>query len=322
MKEKNMSYQLDWLTNQIAVGYAPMSYDQLESIKDQGIIGIVNLCEEFTDLHEIEEQFGFEVYYLPTPDECAPDIEEMKKALEWMDEALYLKKKVLIHCRHGHGRTGTFVSAYFLRRGLALKNTEKTLKGSRANPTNYSQWKLLKKYSKQQGQLDAREATIENPSPTVDLFPFFRDYEAILTDAGTEKLDTSICKQPFDLQLVESVYVSHVINSNLSREKRKAVLERAFKAETQKEEAEFICPLFEDDKCLICDRRPLRCHSLPDDKHTHLLDQITTKISKDIFFALTDSFVSEGNLYFSIIDTVSGRFVQQYFQAMRAEGEA
>jgi len=322
MKEKNMSYQLDWLTSQIAVGYAPMSYDQLESIKDQGIVGIVNLCGEFTDLHEIEEDFGFEVCYLPTPDECAPDMEEMKKALEWMDEALYLKKKILIHCRHGHGRTGTFVSAYFLRRGLALKNTEKTLKGSRANPTNYSQWKLLKKYSKQQGQLNARQASIENPSATVDLMPFFRDYEALLADAGTAELDTSLCTQHFDLQLVEAVYVSHVINSNLSQEKRKAVLELAFKADTKGDRSNFTCPLFESGKCLICDRRPLRCHSLPDDEHTQLLDQITTKISKDIFFALTDSFVSEGNLHFSIIDTVSGRFVQQYFQAMRDESGA
>jgi protein-tyrosine phosphatase/Fe-S-cluster containining protein len=319
MKEKNMSYQLTWLTSQIAVGYAPMSYDQLDSIRDQGVVGIVNLCGEFTDLHEIEEQAGFEVYYLPTPDECAPDMEAMRDALEWLDEALYLKKKILIHCRHGHGRTGTFVSAYFLRRGLALKVTEKTLKGTRANPTNYSQWKLLKKYSKQQGQLEARQASIENPSATVDLLPFFHDYEALLADAGTEKLDSSICSQHFDLQLVEAVYVSHVINSSLSRENRKAVLERAIKVNAKKEDERFVCPLFEDGKCLICERRPLRCHSLPDDEHTHLLDQITTKISRDIFFALTDSFVSEGNLHFSIVDTVSGRFVQQYFQAMRDE---
>ena len=227
-----------------------------------------------------------------------------------------MKKKILIHCRHGHGRTGTFVSAYFLRRGLALKITEKELKGTRANPTNYSQWKLLKKYSKQQGQLDARQASIENPS-TIDLMPFFHDYEALLADAGAPELDTSICTQPFDLQLVEAVYVSHVINSSLSREKRQTVLERAIKID--KGQTKFVCPLFEEGKCLICDRRPLRCRAIQNDEKKSMLDTITTKISRDIFFALTDSFVSEGNLHFSIIDTVSGRFVQQYFQAMRDE---
>jgi protein-tyrosine phosphatase len=317
MKEKNMSYQLTWLTGQLAVGYAPMSYEELDSIKDQGIVAIVNLCGEFTDLHEIEEQSGFEVCFLPTPDECAPDMEKMKEALEWLDEALYLKKKVLVHCRHGHGRTGTFISAYFLRRGLALKYTEKTLKGTRANPTNYSQWKLLKKYSKQQGQLDAREASIENPS-TINLMPFFHDYDALLADAGSAELDTAICAQPFELQLVEAVYVSHVINSNLSREKRHAVLERALNVAAQER---YLCPLFEEGNCLICKQRPLRCHQLKDKEKSNTLNTITTNISRNIFLALTDSFPSSDTLHFSVVDTVSGRFVQQYFQAMRNEKE-
>ncbi len=317
MKDKNMLYQLTWLTSQLAVGYAPMSYEELDSIKYQGIVAIVNLCGEFTDLHEIEEQSGFEVCYLPTPDECAPDMEKMKEALEWLDEALYLKKKVLVHCRHGHGRTGTFISAYFLRRGLALKYTEKTLKGTRANPTNYSQWKLLKKYSKQQGQLDAREASIENPS-TINLLPFFKDYEALLAEAGTTELDTAICNNMFDLQLVEAVYVSNIINSQLSREKRNSVLERALsKVNPEK----YICPLFEEGTCLICDRRPLRCRNILDEEQKKMLDSVTKNISQNIFLALTESFPSSDDLHFSIVDTVSGRFVQHYFQATRDRRE-
>jgi len=313
MKKTNLEYQLTWLTNQLAVGYAPMSYDELDSIKDQGIGAIVNLCGEFSDLHEIEKQAGFEVCFLPTPDECAPDLKKMEEALEWLDEALYLKKKVLVHCRHGHGRTGTFISAYLLRRGLALKYTEKKLKGTRANPTNYSQWKLLKKYSKQQGQLGAREASIENPS-TIDLLPFFHNYEALLEDAGAGVLDSVVCTQPFDLQLIEAVYVSHIVNSKLSREKRNEILERARNISALEN---YSCPLAEDGNCLICDHRPLRCRNVANDEQYRMLKSITTKISRDVFLALTDSFLSDDALHFSIIDTLSGRFVQQYFQATR-----
>ncbi|MBU0961240.1 MAG: dual specificity protein phosphatase family protein [Proteobacteria bacterium] len=322
-KKKDVSYTITWITNQLAVGYAPMSYEELDSIKDQGVGAIVNLCGEFCDLHELEEKSGFEVYFLPIPDECAPDMELMEQALQWLDEALYLKKKVLVHCRHGIGRTGTFVSAYLLRRGLGLKYTEKKLKGTRANPSNYSQWKLLRKYGKRQGQLDARPASIENPE-TVDLLPFLNDYASLLQGAGPAELDIALCRHSFELQLVEAVHVSHVINSSLTREKRHHVLDLALGAATRRETEggnvstmKYLCPLFAEGTCLICDQRPLRCRQIQDNEQRIVLDTAAARLSRDIFLALTGSFPPKGALHFSIADTVSGRFVQQYFQVMR-----
>ncbi|HDK43847.1 MAG TPA: hypothetical protein ENG91_04765, partial [Desulfobacteraceae bacterium] len=63
------AYELTWITESLAVGHAPMSYAELDSIRAQEIDAIVNLCGEFCDLHEIEEKTGFEVYFLPIPDE-------------------------------------------------------------------------------------------------------------------------------------------------------------------------------------------------------------------------------------------------------------
>ena len=67
-----------------------MSYEDLDLIRAAGIDAIVNLCGEFCDLHEIEENSGFEVYYLPVPDESAPDMADIQEALAWLDEAIYL----------------------------------------------------------------------------------------------------------------------------------------------------------------------------------------------------------------------------------------
>ncbi len=122
------AYTPTWITKNLAVGHAPMSYEELDSLRDQGINAIVNLCAEFTDLHEIEAKAGFEVFYLPIDDNTAPGMEEMEKGLAWLDEAMYLGKKVLVHCHHGIGRTGTFVTAYLLRRGLGLKKAGKKMK--------------------------------------------------------------------------------------------------------------------------------------------------------------------------------------------------
>ena len=145
------AYEITWMTSQMAVGHAPMSFTDIDRIKDAGIDAIINLCGEYCDLHEIEKQSGFEVYYLPIPDECAPDLEAIEQALSWLDEAIYLDKKILIHCKHGLGRTATLISAYLLRQGLNLKATEKKIKHTLGTEPNYSQWQFLKKYSKKNG---------------------------------------------------------------------------------------------------------------------------------------------------------------------------
>ncbi len=339
-----MSYTVTWITSQLAVGSAPMSYDDLDSVKAEGIDAIVNLCGEFCDLHQIEEQSGFEVYYLPIPDECAPDMELMEQALQWLDEALYLKKKVLIHCRHGLGRTGTFVSAYLLRRGLGLKLTEKRLKTARVTPGSYSQWKLLRKYGKQQGQLSARPPSIEDKE-TVDLLPFLQEYRTILEEAdGLAKkagidpleLDTnSCCHTYFEMALIEAVNISHTLNRQLNREQRLAAMERAGETscrlrKMQKEEGcspeeaarriaadqSLSCPLLVDQACLLHTNRPLRCRSGLDIKAQARLQETIANSSRAVFLALTGEFPPTTGLRFSIFDTVSGRFVQQYFQAM------
>ena len=142
------NYEVTWITEQLAAGHAPLSYDDLETIKARGIDVIVNLCGEFCDLHEIQEDSGFAVYYLPIADECAPDMGAMEKALAWLEQKLAQGHKALVHCRFGVGRTGTFVSAFLMRTGIDLKAAEKILKKTRANPSNYCQWKLLRQYDK------------------------------------------------------------------------------------------------------------------------------------------------------------------------------
>jgi protein-tyrosine phosphatase len=339
-----MTYSVTWLTSQLACGSAPMSYDDLDLIKGQGINAIVNLCGEFCDLHQIEEQSGFEVYYLPIPDESAPDIQLMEKALDWLDEALYLKKKVLIHCRHGIGRTGTFVSAYLLRRGFGLKLTEKRLKNARLSPGNFSQWRLLRKYGKQKGQLKAGEPSLENKA-TIDLEPFLREVEAILQEAeeaaaaaGTDPKAAApdgCCHGVFEMDLIEAVYLSQSLNKQLDRESRMAAIERALAASSLIREAQvstgcsreeamrqisstqaISCPLLVAGNCVLFANRPLRCRPGLDSNTRERLQEAIRKASREIFLALTGSFSPATNLQFSILDTVSGRFVQQYFQVM------
>lgn len=340
-------YKVTWITDYLAVGHAPMSYDDLDSIREQGISGIVNLCGEFSDLHEIEEGAGFEVFYIPIPDETAPTMAEMEKGLEWLDEAVYLGKKVLVHCKHGVGRTGTFVTAYMLRRGFNLKKAGKLLKKTktRANPTNYSQWWLLRKFGRKEGQLKVAEPSADNRSGE-DLDPYFARYEQLLEKvdrlvAGAATAccgkDGKSCSKSFSLSLIEALYLNNKVNVSLSSKQRNTVIGQAVgTVQTDEEvaagkEAEKstrdeknvatpdACPLRQGSQCLLNRYRPVQCRlygCAVGDKDLYDIYEELELLSEEVFFAL---FGEEAANYISLPDvsnrdTISGKFVQRYFE--------
>ena len=344
-------YEFTWVTNRLAAGHAPMSHEDLDSIRDQGIDAIINLCGEFSDLHELEEQAGFEVYYIPIPDETAPTIEQLEQALAWLDEALYLNKKVLVHCRHGQGRTGTLLSAYFVRRGLGLKKAEKILKNTRASPTNFSQWRLLRKFHKQEGVLTATAPQVESERPH-DLAPFLEEYEAVQLELTSEIAacppaaacgmdNADCCTEYFELQLAESMWLQDIINRKLSSDAREVAMEKAVENAAVIKTVAILhqrhellasesfeglfqltrtrCPLSFDGKCAVFENRPFRCRWNGSGLSVQRRNEFTAmlkNLSQNIFLALTGTFQPKDTLEFSMADTVSGRFIQVCFKAM------
>lgn len=291
-------YEVLWVTDSLATGAAPMSYDDLGTIRGQGIDAIVNLCAEYCDLHDIQRDYGFDVYYFPVVDDSAPNIKEMEEALDWLDEAIYLGKKVLVHCRLGLGRTGTFITAYLLRRGFGLKLARERLKRLRPNPTSFHQWRLLRKYDKQSGKLTLREPSIETKN-LVDLGLYFTDYERLVDgveaaiEAGSAGIrrcgrDTDACCHRFlHLQLIEAAYLHLSLNKRLSRNDRvdaaaRAIaMHRVFSDEGDTPHsgdstssvipadpecpaaAGYTCPLNREGRCIAYEYRPLTCRLHP-----------------------------------------------------------
>jgi len=355
-------YRITWVTDRLAIGPAPMSFDDIDVLRGEGINAIVNLCGEFCDLHDIERESGFEVYHLPIPDEGAPDIPQIESALEWLDEAIYLDKKVFVHCRHGVGRTGTFLTTYLLRRGFGLKQAKRTLKTVRPTPSSFYQWRLLRRYDKSTKRLTIREPTIEGKN-IVNLSPYFAEYEALLrevdsavrtmraasTDGGDcgESHDTC-CHEPLRLTLIESAYLSHMLNKHLSRQERSEAMSRALAMPARSPEGapqalSYTCPLSVDRKCIAFPYRPTACRlygvpiaeeslapqpsadsrsgeNLQGHLHRGEVDALLHRICQHLFFSLNSTFLKEGALLFPMQHVVSGKFVEDYFAFLIRKG--
>ena len=173
-------YQIRWITDGIAVSCAPRSHGDLEMIQKAGIEAIINLCAECYDLHESEKRAGFDVLYLPIPDECAPQMAELEEAVSWLDTQVASGGKVLVHCRFGIGRTGTLVAAYLLCKGFSIRTALRKMKHTPAMPMSAEQWGRLKDYSDSLGipvsEVEDAEDTAEGATDT-----FFKKWESMLT---------------------------------------------------------------------------------------------------------------------------------------------
>ena len=139
-------YPLKWITESLAVGYAPRSESQLQSIHDAGVKAIVNLCAECYDLHETEKNSNFAVYYLPIADEDVPDIQELDKLIGWMSQQIKSENPILVHCRYGIGRTGTIVLAFLLYSGHDFKTARKMMRPTPSWPSNKLQKEIIDHY--------------------------------------------------------------------------------------------------------------------------------------------------------------------------------
>ncbi|MFO7839996.1 MAG: dual specificity protein phosphatase family protein [Desulfosalsimonadaceae bacterium] len=318
-KSHDPVYPLTWVTPRLAVGHAPMSYAELDSIKKQGIKAIMNLCLEISELVRFEQEQGFEVYYLPIMDEGMPDMEELENALDWLDECIYLGKKVLIHCRHGIGRTGTVVYSYLLRKGLDKKSAGKKMRGLRSQPTEHSQKRFLHQYGKKEAPLSISEPSLI-PEFKVELQPYFEKTKAILDSAGADIAEATprcgrdhsrCCFKPLRLTLAEAVYLQFAVNTEFSSSLRQECIDRALAGAAA-------CPLLKNESCLLYDFRPAQCRAFD-----RLRPEIPAEAAKDlqgVSLDLLEVFLGEKTGQpapeFNVYDVVSGKWVQSFFHLL------
>jgi protein tyrosine/serine phosphatase len=88
-------------------------------------------------------------------------------------------KKVLVHCRFGIGRTGTFVAAYLMGKGYNLEAAIRKIKHTPSIPMSRNQWNLLDRYIEKLGISKAGVPELQEEIEQIS-DSFFKKWETML----------------------------------------------------------------------------------------------------------------------------------------------
>jgi hypothetical protein len=115
--------QIDQIIPGLYLGRRPLPGDRagLEAYKLQAV---VDLCAEFPASGPVVGVADEHYLSIPAMDGTAPSMDDIRAAVDWIDERLDAGRPTLVHCAAGHGRSATVVACLLIARGLATTADE------------------------------------------------------------------------------------------------------------------------------------------------------------------------------------------------------
>ncbi|MCP4570783.1 MAG: protein phosphatase [bacterium] len=97
---------------------ADSSGEDLSFLQSQQIGLLVSLTVEELPV-ELLGEYGMDSLHIPVPDFHAPTMEQLSEFIAAVERQMTAGGRVGVHCHAGKGRTGTFLAAYLVSRGMA-----------------------------------------------------------------------------------------------------------------------------------------------------------------------------------------------------------
>ncbi|MDX1992422.1 MAG: dual specificity protein phosphatase family protein [bacterium] len=104
------------ITPQIILGGQP-ARSLLPRLAELGVSGVLNMRDEYDYFEEVGLA-KLAYLRLPTPDNTAPSLENLRQGVTFIQNQLEKSGGVYIHCWEGLGRGPTMVAAYFVSTGM------------------------------------------------------------------------------------------------------------------------------------------------------------------------------------------------------------
>lgn len=104
----------DFVDDSVIIGALPMAWD-VKRLKQLGVTGVVNTCEEYAGPVKRYQLAGIEQLRVPTIDFTHPTIESVAAGVDFIERHVKAGGKVYVHCKAGRGRSATIVMGYLMK---------------------------------------------------------------------------------------------------------------------------------------------------------------------------------------------------------------
>ncbi|MDP6944678.1 MAG: dual specificity protein phosphatase family protein [Myxococcota bacterium] len=123
---------------------AEASFDYLAS---RDVTLLVSLTEQ-VPTSTLQETHGIDQAHMPVVDYTAPSLGQLDTFVTMTAKELHDGGRVAVHCAGGHGRTGTFLAAWFVAEGMSAAEAIDHVRALRPGSIEtYSQLSIIGQYA-------------------------------------------------------------------------------------------------------------------------------------------------------------------------------
>ena len=136
-----------WITDYLGGSRVPEP-EELILWKEEGVDLVINLLKgEYGDfIAQKQKEIGFEVIRIPFDMYQIIPEEDFLAVYRYIDE-IKDNKKIVVHCKYGQARSGTFLAGYLIHSGIPYEKAIDMVMEKEFNPHTFHQINFLKNLS-------------------------------------------------------------------------------------------------------------------------------------------------------------------------------